>query len=151
MPFLLSVLSSFLRVTPGLDYYFKKPDSTDAPGPRVAFAHRRPLLTPTSSSDSLSSSTDSLSSTDTLESKDAQLIPAPERSLTPGVYYNSRFDPENFRHGPLSYDPATRLRQMLARPGIVVRVHIFTLPNVNNNPYTRSPPASVMALVPDVH
>lgn len=38
----------------------------------------------------------------------------------PGVYYNARFDPKNFLEGPLSLNPATRLRQMLARPGIVV-------------------------------
>ncbi|THU96861.1 oxaloacetate acetylhydrolase [Dendrothele bispora CBS 962.96] len=36
------------------------------------------------------------------------------------VYYNSRLDPKNFLEGPLSPNPATRLRQMLARPGIVV-------------------------------
>ncbi|KAL0955815.1 hypothetical protein HGRIS_002020 [Hohenbuehelia grisea] len=36
------------------------------------------------------------------------------------VYYNARLDPKNYLHGPLSQDPATRLRQMLARPGIVV-------------------------------
>ncbi|EJD02425.1 oxaloacetate acetylhydrolase [Fomitiporia mediterranea MF3/22] len=38
----------------------------------------------------------------------------------PGVYYNPRLDPKNFLDGPLSLNPATRLRQMLARPGIVV-------------------------------
>ena len=37
------------------------------------------------------------------------------------VYYNPRLDPRNFLEGPLSDNPATRLRQMLARPGIVVR------------------------------
>ncbi|KAF8161326.1 oxaloacetate acetylhydrolase [Crassisporium funariophilum] len=36
------------------------------------------------------------------------------------VYYNARLDPNRFLHGPLSTNPATRLRQMLARPGIVV-------------------------------
>lgn len=35
-------------------------------------------------------------------------------------YYNPRLDPKNFLEGPLSENPATRLRQMLARPGIVV-------------------------------
>ncbi|KAK0191660.1 oxaloacetate acetylhydrolase [Armillaria mellea] len=34
-----------------------------------------------------------------------------------GVYYNARLDPKNFLEGPLSPNPATRLRQMLARPG----------------------------------
>ncbi|TFK74630.1 oxaloacetate acetylhydrolase [Pluteus cervinus] len=37
-----------------------------------------------------------------------------------GVYYNARLDPKNYLEGPLSENPATRLRQMLARPGIVV-------------------------------
>lgn len=36
-------------------------------------------------------------------------------------YYNPRLDPKNYLEGPLSDNPATRLRQMLARPGIVVR------------------------------
>ncbi|KAF8816771.1 oxaloacetate acetylhydrolase [Phlegmacium glaucopus] len=37
-----------------------------------------------------------------------------------GVYYNPRLDPKKYLEGPLSPNPATRLRQMLARPGIVV-------------------------------
>ncbi|KAF9047437.1 oxaloacetate acetylhydrolase [Panaeolus papilionaceus] len=37
-----------------------------------------------------------------------------------GVYYNARLDPKNYLEGPLSSNPATRLRQMLARPGIVI-------------------------------
>ena len=36
------------------------------------------------------------------------------------VYNNPRLDPKNYLDGPLSWNPATRLRQMLARPGIVV-------------------------------
>lgn len=43
------------------------------------------------------------------------------RELSAPVYYNARLDPKNFVEGPLSPNPATRLRQMLARPGIVVR------------------------------
>jgi len=39
----------------------------------------------------------------------------------PDVYYNPRLDPRNYLDGPLSWNPPTRLRQMLARPGIVVR------------------------------
>ncbi|KAJ7745088.1 Pyruvate/Phosphoenolpyruvate kinase-like domain-containing protein [Mycena metata] len=35
------------------------------------------------------------------------------------VYYNARLDPLNYLEGPLSNNPATRLRQMLARPGII--------------------------------
>ncbi|KAF4620890.1 hypothetical protein D9613_000894 [Agrocybe pediades] len=46
--------------------------------------------------------------------------PQPAESSRPGVYYNPRLDPKNFLEGPLSHNPATRLRQMLARPGIVV-------------------------------
>lgn len=37
----------------------------------------------------------------------------------PATYYNARLDPKNYLEGPLSPNPATRLRQMLARPGIV--------------------------------
>ena len=41
------------------------------------------------------------------------------------VYYNPRLDPKNFLEGPLSLNPSTRLRQMLARPGIVVSSSTF--------------------------
>lgn len=37
-------------------------------------------------------------------------------------YYNPRLEPKNYLHGPLSSEPATRLRQLLARPGIIVCV-----------------------------
>ena len=49
--------------------------------------------------------------------------PAPVEAAAsgPGVYYNARLDPKNFLEGPLSVNASTRLRQMLARPGIVVR------------------------------
>ena len=43
-----------------------------------------------------------------------------EKSPSLRVYYNPRLDPKNYLDGPLSWNPATRLRQMLARPGIVV-------------------------------
>ncbi|TFK23142.1 oxaloacetate acetylhydrolase [Coprinopsis marcescibilis] len=48
--------------------------------------------------------------------------PTPPASPTTvdSVYYNARLDPRNYLEGPLSHNPATRLRQMLARPGIVV-------------------------------
>lgn len=36
------------------------------------------------------------------------------------VYYNPRLDPKNYLEGPLAPNPSTRLRQMLARPGIIV-------------------------------
>ncbi len=41
------------------------------------------------------------------------------------TYNNSRLDPKNFLDGPLSPNPATRLRQMLARPGTIVRQSSF--------------------------
>lgn len=41
-------------------------------------------------------------------------------------YFNPRLDPRNYLEGPLSANPATRLRQLLARPGIVVRRSIYT-------------------------
>ncbi|KAF5345191.1 hypothetical protein D9758_009711 [Tetrapyrgos nigripes] len=40
-------------------------------------------------------------------------------------YYNARLDPKNFLEGPLSTDPATRLRQFLARPGITLAPGVF--------------------------
>lgn len=43
-----------------------------------------------------------------------------ESTANEDAYYNPRFDPANFLEGPLSNNPATRLRQMLARPGIIV-------------------------------
>lgn len=43
-------------------------------------------------------------------------------SRNPNVYYNPRLDPKNYLEGPLSLNAATRLRQMLARPGIVVSI-----------------------------
>lgn len=41
-------------------------------------------------------------------------------SAEPAVYHNPRLNPKNYLEGPLSSYPSTRLRQMLARPGIVV-------------------------------
>ena len=51
------------------------------------------------------------------ESAPAAPAPAAEK---PGVYYNARLNPKNYLEGPLSPIASTRLRQMLARPGIVV-------------------------------
>jgi hypothetical protein len=45
------------------------------------------------------------------------------RSFAP--YYNPRLDPKHYMEGPLSSNPSTRLRQMLARPGIVVGFACF--------------------------
>jgi hypothetical protein len=65
------------------------------------------------------------------------------------VYHNARLDPENFLDGPLSWNPATRLRQMLARPGIIVcttsfKEHIELI-------FRRLLLVFVMALAPVVH
>ncbi|RDX49320.1 Phosphoenolpyruvate/pyruvate domain-containing protein [Polyporus arcularius HHB13444] len=49
-----------------------------------------------------------------------QVVAVPRGLAPPAPYYNPRLDPKNFLEGPLSWNPATRLRQMLARPGIVV-------------------------------
>ncbi|KAI0319997.1 oxaloacetate acetylhydrolase [Amylostereum chailletii] len=49
-----------------------------------------------------------------------EVSPAAPAEAKHEVYYNPRLDPKNFLEGPLSLNPATRLRQMLARPGIVV-------------------------------
>ncbi|TFK44933.1 oxaloacetate acetylhydrolase [Crucibulum laeve] len=46
--------------------------------------------------------------------------PVAESPSVSTVYYNARLDPKNYLEGPLSTNAATRLRQMLARPGIVV-------------------------------
>ncbi|KAF8895785.1 hypothetical protein CPB85DRAFT_1329481 [Mucidula mucida] len=50
----------------------------------------------------------------------APVVASPEATNSSGAYYNARLDPKNFLEGPLSENPGTRLRQMLARPGIVV-------------------------------
>ncbi|KAI0688163.1 Phosphoenolpyruvate/pyruvate domain-containing protein [Cerioporus squamosus] len=49
-----------------------------------------------------------------------EVVAVPRSLAPPAPYYNPRLDPKNFLEGPLSWNPATRLRQMLARPGIVV-------------------------------
>ncbi|KAN0132890.1 Pyruvate/Phosphoenolpyruvate kinase-like domain containing protein [Lactarius tabidus] len=51
---------------------------------------------------------------------DSVTISLKEQSPSSNVYYNPRLDPQNYLDGPLSWNPATRLRQMLARPGIIV-------------------------------
>ena len=82
---------------PGLDY-FRETESTQAP---AAVETHEPI--------------------DSEPSSPADSMPI-DNGLTPppGVYYNPRLDPKNYLEGPLSWNPATRLRQMLARPGIVV-------------------------------
>ena len=60
------------------------------------------------------------------------IIEEPEREEVqhnPDVYYNPRLDPKNYLDGALSWNPATRLRQMLARPGIVVGLSSLASPS----------------------
>jgi len=56
------------------------------------------------------------------------------------VYYNPRLDPKNYLEGPLSPNPATRLRQMLARPGIVVGFSIFSKRTRSDNIFQKVAP-----------
>jgi hypothetical protein len=74
----------------------------------------------------------------------------PEVTPRSGVYYNSRLDPKNFLEGELSVDAATRLRQMLARPGIVVSAMSLCALGVLSCP-TRLPLVFVMVSVPVAH
>lgn len=71
-------------------------------------------------------------------------------NMTDNVYYNPRLDPKNYLEGPLSHNAATRLRQMLARPGIVVSYSRLDDISYVSNRLNRLHPAFVMALVPDV-
>lgn len=86
-------------MAPGLDF-FKSSQSTDAPVVQIS-ADAEPETNRPSES------------------------PSPELTPRPDVYYNARLDPKNFLEGELSLDAATRLRQMLARPGIVVSLNLF--------------------------
>ncbi|KAF8648541.1 hypothetical protein AX16_006245 [Volvariella volvacea WC 439] len=60
------------------------------------------------------------SPTSTEASISQPFTPPSELEQPQDVYHNPRLDPKNYLEGPLSHNPATRLRQMLARPGIVV-------------------------------
>lgn len=86
-------------MAPGLDF-FKSSESTDSPVVQIS-ADAEP------------------------QTNGGFESPAPEAK--PDVYYNARLDPKNFLEGELSVDAATRLRQMLARPGIVVSFNVFYL------------------------
>jgi hypothetical protein len=68
---------------------------------------------------------------------------------TDEAYYNPRLDPANYLEGPLSVNAATRLRQMLARPGIVVSTYNTLHPPVTYLQF-RWRPGSAMALVQGV-
>ncbi len=86
---------------PGLDYFHIPTQNGQSSSSHVPNA--LPVYTP-----------DSLVDEDFADSPVSNPIPPRD------VYYNARLDPKNFLEGPLSVNPATRLRQMLARPGIVV-------------------------------
>jgi hypothetical protein len=88
-------------MAPGLDF-FKSSESTEAPVVPIS-ADAEPEATCASES------------------------PAPKVIPRPDVYYNARLDPKNFLEGELSLDAATRLRQMLARPGIVVSPGVYLI------------------------
>lgn len=62
-------------------------------------------------------SIDTPTSIPTTPTTSSSALPSP---ISENVYYNARLDPKNYLEGPLSWNAATRLRQMLARPGIVV-------------------------------
>ncbi len=79
-----------------------------------------------------------------------QVVAVPRGLAPPAPYYNPRLDPKNFLEGPLSWNPATRLRQMLARPGIVVCVHrsfMYNGSTVTDRGSYRLPLESAMASV----
>ncbi|KAF5322144.1 hypothetical protein D9619_001656 [Psilocybe cf. subviscida] len=70
----------------------------------------------------LPSTEDNTPAADPTESPDTSSSTSREGSVeaTEKPYYNARLDPSNYLEGPLSTNPATRLRQLLARPGIIV-------------------------------
>ena len=72
-----------------------------------------------------------------------------EKPFSSNVYYNPRLDPKNYLEGPLSWDPATRLRQMLARPGIIVSP-ITCFFGTRISPISRLLQVFVMVSAPDV-
>jgi hypothetical protein len=111
-------------MAPGLDF-FKSSDSSDVPVVQISADAEHE---------------------DISVSKSA----APEVTPRAGVYYNSRLDPKNFLEGELSFDAATRLRQMLARPGIVVSpIPLLSISRPHFS--TRLPLVFVMVLVPAAH
>lgn len=79
---------------PGVEYFFNSSEKSEVTAPAPVF--------------------DSLSPMPSIDA-----FTEPQRR---GVYYNPRLDPKNYLEGPLSPNPSTRLRQMLARPGIVVGI-----------------------------
>ena len=54
------------------------------------------------------------------QSKEVDLHTAEDIRRESKPYYNPRLNPKNYLEGALSPNPATRLRQLLARPGIIV-------------------------------
>lgn len=55
-----------------------------------------------------------------ISSTKAVIVTPVSTEVETSIYYNPRLDPKKYLEGPLSWNAATRLRQMLARPGIVV-------------------------------
>jgi hypothetical protein len=93
----------------------------------------------------------SMSSQDALQEdgkEPTQTTESIPRPLPREVYFNERLAPENYRYGHLSSNPATRLRQMLARPGIVVCFSFESFNLINNTFHQRLHLEFAMALAP---
>lgn len=60
---------------------------------------------------------------------DATVSSAPYLRQRTGLYWNPRLRAENYACSRLSSNPATRLRQMLTRPGILVSGYDNNLAN----------------------
>jgi hypothetical protein len=96
---IITYLNSFTSM-PGLDFFTRR---------REPEVHRR---------------TSDLVDVSEVDGNSQENRASPQETLCPrdpDVYYNPRLDPQHYLDGPLSWNPSTRLRQMLARPGIVVR------------------------------
>ncbi|TFY72153.1 hypothetical protein EVG20_g845 [Dentipellis fragilis] len=87
-------------MSPGRDYYTT---SEEVPSPSVRYVE---AVAPSVVASEVTTSVSS-------ESAAPEVVPTL-------VYNNPRLDPKNYLEGPLSWNPSTRLRQLLARPGIVV-------------------------------
>ena len=102
----LSTIYSLFRKMPGLDLFSSTTPSTASTVVEVPVADAPAPVPEVEMKDSAPST---------------EVAAVPRSLAPPAPYYNPRLDPKNFLEGPLSWNPATRLRQMLARPGIVVR------------------------------
>jgi hypothetical protein len=106
---MLKALSRFLIKMPGFDLF--KNEQT-APAPSVV--ELPPQAAPAPEPAQIQDPKIEVNGT---EISSNGIPPAPPQS---DWYSNARLDPKNFLEGELSHNPATRLRQLLARPGIVV-------------------------------